>query len=246
MVGTTPATCPRRPAGADEHLLCPMLPRHRPTPWPWTSARVGPLGLRRRRSRDAGQAAALATVDLMGVRHGQPPHHPFPSGPRQAGDHAARGPRRHVDPLRPAGAAHHTEPLQGPARPGQRGGSAADTRGLSVRTPGCTGRLDTGRPPDRLDGRPQGGQWRRTVRRTAWLASGHPRCPRRRRPPAGWPKLAWGCSVCGARQPMTACDDETCRRGTKQLPSTARHEAAPRRTALLKRESPGVRRRVGG
>src|SRR5215217_904597 len=33
---------------------------------------------------------------------------------------------------------------------------------------------------------------------------------------------------------------------TGQLPSTARHEAAARRTAVLKRESPGVRRRVGG
>ena len=90
----------------------------------------------------------------------------------QAGDHAARGPRRHVDPLRPAGAARHTEPLRGPARRGQRGGGAADTGGLSVRTPGYTGRLDTGRldtgrldtgradagrPLDRLDGHPHRG-----------------------------------------------------------------------------------------
>ena len=85
----------------------------------------------------------------------------------QAGNHAAHRPRRHVDPLRPAGAARHTEPLQV-----QRGGGAADTGGLSVRTPGYTGRLDTGRldtgrldtgradagcPLDRLDGHPHRG-----------------------------------------------------------------------------------------
>jgi hypothetical protein len=53
-----------------------------------------------------------------------------------------------------------------------------------------TGRLDTGHPRDQVDGRPHGGQWRRTERRTAGLASGHPERLRRRRPPAGRPSWA--------------------------------------------------------
>jgi hypothetical protein len=140
--GTTPATCPGRPTGAGEHLLGPMLPATRPAPWPWTSAPVGPPGPRRRRSRDAGQAAALATVDPPASRHRQPPRHRFPCGPMPAGDHAAHRPRGHVDPLRPAGAARHAEPLQVQRGADTRGGSAADTRGVSVRTPGCTGHLE--------------------------------------------------------------------------------------------------------
>jgi hypothetical protein len=115
----------------------------------------------------------------------------------QAGNHAAHRPRRHVDPLRPAGAARHTEPLQV-----QRGGGAADTGGLSVRTPGYTGRLDTGRldtgrldtgradagrPLDRLDGRPHRGP-DEADRATTGLAG--VRTCSRPATPAGRPDLA--------------------------------------------------------
>jgi hypothetical protein len=102
---------------------------------------------------------------LVRARHGQRRTTLFPSGPMQAGDHAAHRPRRHVDhwprPGRPATPSHPR------VQRGQPGGSAADTGDPSVRTPGCTGRLDTGRldtgrldtgcPLDRLDGRPHDG-----------------------------------------------------------------------------------------
>jgi hypothetical protein len=137
-------------------------------PGPWSSPR------RRERPGPAsvlGQAAPQpGRRPRGGPGYGQrasqarpTPRHRFPFGPMPAGDHAARGPRRHVDLLHPTGAGpppHRATP--GPARRGQPGGSAADTAGLSVRTPGCsghldTGRLDAGRPLDRLDGHSHGG-----------------------------------------------------------------------------------------
>jgi hypothetical protein len=122
---TTPATGPRRPAGAGEHLLL-LGSRHRPAPWPWTSARVGPLGPRRRRGRDAGQAAALATVNPRASQPRPTPHHRFPSGPMQAGDHppAAMGTStRCARPGRPAPPSNSR--IQRGADRG--GGSAPDT-----------------------------------------------------------------------------------------------------------------------
>jgi hypothetical protein len=58
MIGHHAGDLPRTPCGAGEHLLRPMLPRHPAGTLAWTSARVGPAA-RRRRSRDASQAAAL-------------------------------------------------------------------------------------------------------------------------------------------------------------------------------------------
>jgi len=62
-------------------------------------------------TRPGGQAApqpgsrpsrrTWATVDPRASQGRPTSHHCFPSGPMPAGDHAARGPRRHVDPLRP-------------------------------------------------------------------------------------------------------------------------------------------------
>jgi hypothetical protein len=137
----------------------------------------------------------------------------------------------------------------------QRGADSADAQAadvrptgrLSVRTPGSDRsrghlRLDTGRPPGQLDGRPRGGQRRRTARRTAWLASGHPRWPRRRRPPAG------GQSSVGLQYLRRSAThdggDDTCRRGNSAAAQTARHEAAPRRTALLRGIGSRVLRKV--
>jgi hypothetical protein len=136
-----------------------MLPATRPPPGP---------AAKRRRSREPAKPADLG--------YGRPSCEPrtanvAPSLPVRSD--AGRRPRRRprtTAARRPAapdrGAAHHTEPLRGPARPGQRG-SAADTGDLSVRTPDApdawtpeacpSGHLDTGCPLDRLDGRPHGG-----------------------------------------------------------------------------------------
>jgi hypothetical protein len=58
MVGHHAGDRPGRPAGPVSTCSVPGLPVTRPTPWAWTSARVVPAA-RQRRSRDAGQAAAL-------------------------------------------------------------------------------------------------------------------------------------------------------------------------------------------
>ena len=155
---------------------------------------------------------------------------------------AGRRPRRPrtTAARRPAapdrGAAHHTEPLQGPARPGQRG-SAADTGGLSVRTPGhWTSARPVGQTSSRWDrGRGQGND--RPSQRPDILTTGDH--------PLGGPTLP-GSRRLGAlghpgrsrhlRRVLTAA--------TGQLPGTARHEAAPRRIALLGRFR--VERRANG
>jgi hypothetical protein len=224
----------------------------------WTSPCVGPTA-RRRRSRDAGQAAAPG--------YGRPSCEPgtanaAPSLPDRPD--AGRRPRRprtttgHVDRLRPtvSTTARHTEALQvqaartarrqcrghrRPVRPDTwthrtRGHRTRGHRTLDVRSTGWT---DV----------PTTGPGTRTRQRPAWPASGHPRY---RRPPAGRPDLAPGSRRLGTLgHPQRPCGDGTCAAAltataTGRLPSTAQHEAAPRRTALLKRESPGVRRRVGG
>jgi hypothetical protein len=176
MVGTMPPTAQDALRGPVSTCSVQCSPASRPAPWPGTSARIGPLGPRRRRRRNAGQAAALATVDLVRASHGQP--RTIPSRParcRQATtpptDH------RHIDPLRPAGR---------PATPNHSGSSAARTGAAAApRTPeACpsghldgTGRLDTGRldagcPLDRLDGHPTADRTRRTEQRPTWPASG--------------------------------------------------------------------------
>jgi hypothetical protein len=244
MVSAPRRRPPRTSCGAGEHLLRPRPPRHP----------ADTLGLDQRPCRPGGQAAPQP-----GRRPGGGPGlrrpscepgtanaaHPFPSGPMQPGDYAARGPRGRSTGCAQPGAAHHTEPLQGSARRGQRGGSAADTGGLSVRTPDAP---DAWTPdawtPDAwtLDVRstgwtdiPTAGPGSRTGQRPAWPASGH---PRDRRPPAGRPtspgsrylgRLATqvGSAVTGtsaAALPAAA---------TGQLPSTARYEAAPRRIAVV-------------
>jgi hypothetical protein len=138
---------------------------------------------------------------------------------------AGRRPRRRprtTAARRPAapdrGAAHHTEPLRGPARPGQRG-SAADTGGLSVRTPGhWMSARPVGRTSSRWDrGRGQGND--RPSQRPDILATGDH--------PLGGPTLP-GSRRLGAlghpgrsrhlRRVLTAA-------ATGQLPGTARHKA---------------------
>jgi hypothetical protein len=201
MAGHHAGDLPRTPWGAGEHLLRPMLPRHP----------AGALALDQHPCRPGGLAAPQPgrrpsggpglRSTLLRARHGQ--RRTIPSRQtrcRQAttppADHGGTSTR-----CARLGAARHTEPLQGPARRGHPGGSAADTGGLSVRTPGCTGHRRPVRPdtwmhrtPDAwtLDVRSTGwtdvptmGLGTRTGQRPAWPASGH---PRDRRPPAGRPK----------------------------------------------------------
>jgi hypothetical protein len=101
------------------------------------------------------------------------------------------------------------------------------------RTPGCPGRLDTGRPLDRLDGHPHGGP-DEADRATTGLAGvrtpSRPATSRR----AVRPRRS--------RRPGRSTQDGSAvmapaprpdRRRHWTAASTARHEAAPRRTALV-------------
>ena len=241
MVGTTPATCPRRPAGADEHLLCPMLPRHPAGTLALDQRPCRPIGAKAAPQPDAGHTAALATVDLMRASHGQRRPIPFPSGPMQAGNHAARGPRRHstscARPGRPATPSHSgVQRGADGAAPRTRRPVRPDT--WMHRTPGpwtpghrTHGRWTSARPVDGHS--PRRDRTRRTGQRPAWPASGH---PRDRRPPAGQSDLA------RSRRPGRSTQDGSAvmapaprpdRRRHWTAASTARHEAAPRRTALV-------------
>jgi hypothetical protein len=77
-------------------------PANRPAPWRWTSSLVGQAA-RRRRSLCACDAAA----QVCRRPSCEPPTAnaapSLPSDPMRAGDHAARGPRRHVEPIAPNG-----------------------------------------------------------------------------------------------------------------------------------------------
>jgi hypothetical protein len=224
-----------------------MLPRHRPTPWPWTSTRVGPPGPRRRRSRTPAKRRPWLRRP-HGSQARPPLRHPFPSGPMQAGDHAARGPRarRPAAPGR-GGPPHRATPGSSAARTARQ--QRRGHRSVSVRTPGCTGRLDTGRldagcPLDRLDGRPTADRTRRTGQRPAGVrTSSRPATTR-------WAARPRRVTAPGdARPPRTARGDGTGAAAltaatTGQLPSTTRHDAAPRRTAVLGRFR--VERRANG
>jgi hypothetical protein len=166
----------------------------------------------------------------------------LPSGSMAAGDHAARRPRGHVDPLRPTGAAR---------TPVRRG---ADSAAAAPRTPqACpSGHLDA---PDTwtpdawtLDVRSTGGRTFPTAgpdeadRATTGLAG--VRTPSR---PATTRRAVRPRPVTapGALDPGRLRGDGTCaaagRRRHWTAASTARHEAAPRRTALVL-ELDGTRR----
>jgi hypothetical protein len=177
---------------------------------------------------------------LVRARHGPTQHHPFPSDLMRSGDQAASGPRRHVEPAAPNGAARSTEPFQGPARHRQRGCRAADTGGLSVRTPGwirsrghrTCGHRTSARPIGRTSARRTEDADRATTGvagvRTCWRPA----------------TTRWAANLAGAAasgplgHPLRLRGDTTCAAAltaaaTEQLRSTAQHEAAPRRTALV-------------
>ena len=154
--GITSTTCPNAPAGglvSTRSFSC--SPANRPAPWRWTSSLVGQAA-RRRPSLCACDTAAQ-------IRH-RPSCEPptanaapsLPSDPMRAGDHAARGPRRHVEPIAPTGAArppsHST---------GQRGSdsAAAEPRTPETRPSGHTCMAPDAWTPD---------AWTPDVRLTDW------------------------------------------------------------------------------
>lgn len=175
MVGHHAGALPWTPCGAGEQLLRPMLPATRPTPWPGTSGPCRPGGQGGAAGTPAKRGPGLGST-LMRAGHDRPPHHPFPSGPMPAGDHAARRPRRHVDPLRPTGAAGHSEPLQV-----QHGGdSAAAAPPVSRRPVPCRcpdGQASVSAAAAALSARPVGrtSPRRDRTRRTGRRRAG--RCP---------------------------------------------------------------------
>jgi hypothetical protein len=242
-VGHPPTTCPGRIGGATcAYLLLPLLPRPADRclaldqlPWsPRQHARRPSLCACHaaaqvcRRHSCQPRAARRTTIPPRQARFGQ-------RRPSRSPTTATRQTR-----LRP------TWPV--PRHRRVPGSSAMRTARLQrPRTPDAclsghphhTGRVDTGRvdsgvcPTGWTDLCPHGGQRMRTERWTAWPMSGHPGRPRRRRPPAG------------RRNPLglqrlrrSATDDGSAvttpaAAVTGQLRSTARHEAAPRRTAVV-------------
>jgi len=165
----------------------------------------------RRRSRYAYQVAVQ-----VGRRPSCEPRtanvRPFlPARPDSGSDdQAAHRPQRHVQPGAPMWPVPPHRRIPGSstvrtARLQRLCGHRTRVRPDTPDHPGRmdSGRLDTRRPPDQLDGRPS--VWRTAdadQRRPPWPASGHPGRPRRR-PPAGRPEPRSGCSVCGAGQSMT-------------------------------------------
>src|SRR5829696_8119679 len=240
---------PGRPAGPVSTCSVPGSPPPAGTPAP------APMSAR----RGHGGAAAggtpatrrpWAAVDPRASQPRPPPHHPLPVRP-DAGRRPRRPPTAAADPLRPAGAAV-TEP------PGvQRG---ADSATAPPRTPEPV-RPDTWRP--RTPGHRTPDTWMLDVRSTGWTD-----IPRRtgradratpglagvrtssdRRHPLGGPTSSGSRRLGALGHPGRLRGDGTraaalTTAATGQLPSTAWHQAAPRRTAVLRRFR--VERRANG
>ena len=189
-------------------------PANRPAPWHGTSS------LGRRRARAA--AWALAALDP----HASPQRQPttIPSSrvrPGQATTPLA-APRRHVEPAAPNGGCppHRRIPASSAsdsadAGHGHRRRVRPDTRTApvvwtpdvwtpDVWTPDV--RLTTGRTPAR--------RTEDADRATTGVAGVRTASTATATATAGWaPKPRLGCRICGARPPMTARGDDTCRRG---------------------------------
>ena len=76
-------------------------PANRPAPWHWTSSLAGQAARRRRSLCACDAAAQIPPSTLVRATANAAPS--LPSDPMRAGDHAARGPRRHVEPIAPNG-----------------------------------------------------------------------------------------------------------------------------------------------
>jgi hypothetical protein len=219
-----------------------MLPRPPTGTWRWTSSHGRPGGERGAAARTHAKRRPRSGVETRASRALPTPDHPPPPGrfgPRRPSRSPTTAPRR-------TRCANRGRPGRTDAFRIQRGADSAaaagaDTGRLSVRTPGsrrwCGHRSpwtpDIG-PTSWTDVRPHGGQRTRTQQRTAWPASGHPGRPRRRRPPAERRKASLGLQRLRRSAPHDGSAVPTLAAAViGQLRSTARHDAAPRRTALL-------------
>jgi hypothetical protein len=198
-------------------------------------------GGERRRSLCACDAAAQGLPSpLLRATHGQPSTIPS----RQA--HAGRRPRR---PRTTAARRSHCAQRGRSAARAIQAQRGADSAAAEPRTPEARpsghldstgrvdiGRVDTGRPLVRLDGRPHGGQRTRTGRRSAWPVSGHP--GHRRHRWAARPRP--GRSVWGAWPPITAAMTTPAPRPwSPPLNNCAAPPARPRLGALLSSDQMG-------
>jgi hypothetical protein len=150
--GNPPRTHLRGLVSTYEHLLLLVLPANRPAPWRWTSS-LGRPGCER--GAAAGAPAKRQPRSAVDPRASHAQARWGTTATRRT-QSAKRGLSRGTD-------------VRDPARSGQRG-----RRGRGHRTPVCpdaclsghsdhtarvdTGRLDTGRPRDQVDGGPHGGQ----------------------------------------------------------------------------------------
>jgi hypothetical protein len=188
--GTTPMTCPGRPAGAGEHLLHPGLPHHpagtRPGPAPCRSGGQATPQPGRQPSGSPGRGSTLVRASTANAAPSLAVRPDAGRRPRRPRTTAARRPTA-PNPR----AARRTEPLQV-----QRG---ADSAAVAPRTPeSCpSGHLiaadawtpDAWTSDVRSTGWtdvPTTGLGMRTGQRPAWPTSRH---PRDRQPPAGRPDL---------------------------------------------------------
>jgi hypothetical protein len=115
MVGHHAGNLPRAHLG-DTGRTCSFScsPANRPASWRWTSSLAGHGAAACARAMRRPRSA----VDPRASHPRPTQHHPFPSGPMRAGDHAARGPRRHVEPIAPNedGPPHRAIPGSSPVR----------------------------------------------------------------------------------------------------------------------------------
>jgi len=243
MSATTPAACPGRTCGGPGSTCSfPCSPAHRRAPGAGPAPMVGQAASAAPQPVHMPSGGPGLASRLVRAAHCQRPT----ILPRQADsgrdDQAAHRPQRHVEPGAPT--------VAGPGRTDairiQRGADSAaaagaDTGRLSVRTPGShrwCGHWSPWtpdiRPTSWTDVRPHGGQRTRTQQRTAWPASGHPGRPRRRRPPAERRKASLGLQRLRRSAPHDGSAVPTLAAAViGQLRSTARHDAAPWRTALV-------------
>jgi hypothetical protein len=215
----------------------------RPVPWPWTSAHVGAAPHPGR--RPSGGPGLRST--LMRASHGQRRTIASRLGPMPAGDHAAADhggtSTRCARPATPShsGVQRRTARRwcrghRRPVRPDTRRPRTPGHRTPGHRTPGHRTREHrmSARPVGRTSPRPDRGRGQGNDGLAGIRTSSD------RRHPLGGPTSPRVTATGGARpSPGRLRGDGTCdaalTAATGQLPSTARHQAAPRRIALLRR-----------
>ena len=231
----------RAPPPTDRHLARDQLP--------WSARRRA-----RRRSRYACQAAAQVWRRPSCEPRTANVRPSFLARPDSGSgdDHAARGPHGDTsNPVRQPWPVRRTDVFRIQRGADSATAAAADTgRACLSGHPDHTGRvdigrLDTGRPPDQLDGRPSAWRTADADRATNGVTSvrtsldGHDGDRRLGGPTSlGLPRVRRSATHDGSAVTTPAAAV------TGQLRSTARHEVAPRRTAVRRRIGSSVLRKV--